>query len=100
MPYFRRAVPDANFGVLRKLEPELTQHSARVDHGAGTVGCGLVPDRWQTQNRVRIAGAEGAHDEVMHRWSVLHRDHVLALPAADSKFRYRGGRIGQQARLV
>ena len=72
-------IPDPDLDMLRQLQAELLQHAARVDHRARAVRRRFVPGRRQAQHRQRIAGAQGADDQVVDLRRVLDRDDVLAL---------------------
>ena len=57
-------------------DPELGQHVARPANRSRAVLGALVPTRWGTEQRERIAGAERAHDQVMHVLRVLDHDEA------------------------
>ena len=48
-----RRIPDADPGLGRQRNAEFGEHAARIDHGARTIGRGLVPDRRQAEHRQR-----------------------------------------------
>ena len=44
-----RAIPHANFHLVWKLKPEFAKDTSRIDDGARSIRCGLVPGRWQAE---------------------------------------------------
>ena len=72
----RGGIADADLDVVGDDGAELGQHRARLGDGARAVGLQLVPVRRQAQDRARIAGAQGADDQVVHRLGVLEHDQL------------------------
>ena len=79
-----------------KLDAEVGEHAARVLHGAGTIGRGLVPDRRKPQHFPGIAGAQRAHDHVVALRRVLDSDQMIADPADMTERAHGLGGVIQQ----
>ncbi len=63
----RAGVPHADLDVVGELGAELGQHGPRFGDGAGPVGEALVPDRRDPEQWPRVARAQRADDQVVHR---------------------------------
>src|SRR6058998_4315624 len=90
----RARVPDANLRRLRQVEAELAQDHARLTHRPRAVLERLVPDRRQADQRVRVAGAERANDQIVYSGRVL--DHLEVDPAEAQLFDGLGP-VGEEA---
>ena len=75
---------------------EVGQDAARIHDGARAVRRRLVPDRRQAEHLPRVAGAQRADDDVVHRRRVLDDDDVLALRALEAELGDRGRAVGEQ----
>ena len=78
---------------------ELGQHRARLRHRARPVGLQLVPVRRQAEHRPRVAGAQGADDQVVDPLGVLEDDEAGVVVEADAELLAGGAAVGEQPRL-
>src|SRR5882762_10207479 len=90
-------VPDADLRARRQSHTELRQYAARIPDHARPIRCALVPDRWQSQHRPRVAAAERADNDVVSAGRVRDGNHVLALSTGITQFGNSGGRIAHQS---
>jgi len=97
---FGRGIPYPYVGAGIEFEAEFTQHAARVPDGSRPVGRGFVPDRRQSKDRPRIAGAQCTDDHVVLGWRILNHDDVLALPAGIAQFADCRRAVMQQPRAI
>src|SRR6266446_668712 len=95
--HFGGRVPDSDLRARRQGHAKLREYPARVSDHAGTIRCALVPDRWQSQDRPRVATAERADNHVVSAGRVRDGNHVLTLPTRVAKLRNSSRRIAQQA---
>lgn len=72
----------------------------RVDHRLRAIGRRFVPDRRQAEHRPRIAGAQGADDEVVLLRRIEAGDDVLAAAPAIAELCDSGRAISLQPRGV
>jgi hypothetical protein len=93
------AVVDAHLDLVGNCDAEFGENGARLTHRPAAVGLGDVPAGWLTQERARIARAQGAHDEIVQALRVLH-DHQLGLLDREAKFRGSARAILEQPRFV
>ena len=80
--HFGARVPHPHLDVAAELGAELAEHGAWLGDRPRPVGEALVPDRWQAEQRPRVARAQRAHDEVVHAGRVLDDPHVVAFGPA------------------
>ena len=85
---------DDNLYVVGHFCAKLPQHCPRLSHGPGSVAAGLVPGRGQAQDVDRVAGAEGADDQIVHYLCILHH------PQRDLAQGAAGGCASQQGLAV
>src|SRR5262249_46174015 len=83
----------------RQSEPEIGEHPLRIDDRARAVRRRFVPDGRQPQHFPRVAGAQGADDEVVDFGRVLERDQMRPDRADMSERIRRLGRVFEQALL-
>jgi hypothetical protein len=86
-------IPHPQFNIISHGDAEIIEHAARIDHRARSIRGGLVPDRWQAQDRPWIARAQCADDHVVHARCVLQRNHLFALAATVAERCDGGGGI-------
>ena len=95
----RGGVDDAKLDVLREIEPELLQHSTRVGNGAGAIREALVPVGRRAEQSPRVAGAERAHDHVVHLLGVRERDHDGRWAGVEPELERSGTGVGEESLL-
>src|SRR2546421_8096341 len=78
--HFGGRVPDSDFRARRQGHAKLREYPARISDHAGPIRCALVPDRWQSQDRPRVATAKRADNYVVSAGRVRDGNHVLTLP--------------------
>src|SRR5262249_26596879 len=64
------------------------------------IGIVFVPGRWQAQYCPGIAGAQGAHHDVVHRGGVLQHNDLGVLWGTEAEFGDRCGAVRQEALSV
>src|SRR5215211_4460516 len=92
----RRAIADSDLHTLRKADPELVENSTRIAHRPRTIGRHLVPGRRNAEDGQRVAGAQGAYDEVVDLSRVLN-DLQMRIPQAELRDRF--GAAGEETLL-
>src|ERR687893_1578683 len=81
------------------FEAELAHHRARFSDGARSVLEALVPVWRAAEDGPRVAGAQGADDQVVHPWRVLHDDELGGVLGLHAEPRSRGLGVGEQQLL-
>jgi hypothetical protein len=90
-------IPYADVCGSGQLKPHLGQHGASFSDDARTVWRGLVPIRWQAQQRPSGARTLRANNYVVRGSCVLDRDHLPTLGALDPQLLCSVRRIGEKA---
>src|SRR5918998_1495143 len=94
-----RAVVDGDPRAIGRHEAELPHDGAGLADGPGTVLEALVPVGRAAEDVARVAGAEGAHDQVVDLRRVLHDDEIRGGDRVQAELDGRGITVREEPRL-